>query len=219
MRPVPEEPISPELVLVDPVLRERLLRESLHELLYERVEAPRRPRDSPAAAEPATAAPAAAQPAPSRPALPPDLRRQPGRVRRLLPSALAAGALAALLVALPSLAFLPPRQAPHIAVEVPGDPTATVSWVAAPDADYYRVEVLAAGRFVRVANALTSPVTVDALPLGVYTWRVFAGYGPLGDRDMRGPIAAGRIVVAEHGDGRAARVTADPQTRNPAELP
>lgn len=187
MRPIPEEPVSPELVLVDPVLRERLLRESLHELLYERVEPPRPRHHAPAAPVEQPVAPAA--PPPGRPARP---TRAPRRARTRLPSVLTAGALAALFLALPSLAFLPPRQAPRL---VTADPATAVTWTIDPDADYYLLEVLAGGRLVRVAHPVSPPVPVDSLAPGSYTWRVFSGYGAVADANTRGPIEAGTLVV------------------------
>ena len=187
MRPVPEEPISPELVLVDPVLRERLLRESLHELLYERIEAPRPRRSTTVAPAEAPAAPPAAPPRPSVRAT-----RAPGRIRRRTSSVLTAGALAALFLALPSLAFLPPRQAPRL---VEAEQATAVTWTIDAGADYYVLEVLAGGRLVRVAHPVSPPVTLDSLAPGAYTWRVFSGYGAVADRNTRGPIEAGTLVV------------------------
>lgn len=193
-----DEPVSPELALVDPVLRERLLRESLEELLHERTEPLRPlPRDTFRPPAPAAAPEYSAPPARPTPA--------PGRARRLLPSVISVGALATLFLALPSLAFLPPRQAPRIdATEQHGSTFAVprVTWQADPEADYYVLEVVADGRIVHVAHPASPPVLLDFLAPGDYTWRVFAGYGALADHDTRGPIAGGSLVIAQHTEGR-----------------
>jgi len=194
-----DEPVSPELALVDPVLRERLLRESLHELLHERTEA-LRPLPRETFGPPPTPAPTPAFTAPPARSTP-----APGRARRLLPSLLSAGALATLFLALPSLAFLPPRQAPRLDVTEQHPSTLAgprVTWQADPEADYYVLEVVADGRLVLVAHPASPPVPLDSLAPGDYTWRVFAGYGALADHDTRGPIAGGSLTVAEHAEGR-----------------
>mgnify|MGYP003525697651 CR=1 FL=1 len=129
----------------------------------------------------------------------------PGRARRLPPSAISVGALATLFLALPSLAFLPPRQAPRIDVtEQPASTLAAprVTWQADPEADYYLLEVVTDGRLVHVAYPASPPVLLDRLAPGDYTWQVFASYGTLADHDTRGPIARGSLMVAEQAEGR-----------------
>lgn len=196
MGPFPDEPISPELVLVDPVLRERVLRESLQELLHERAVALRPPpRETPS---PVVAA------APVWPAAPAHTVPARGRARRLLSAAISVVALVTLFVALPSLAFLPPRQAPRIdATEPPSSAIAgpRATWQADPGADYYRLEVVGDGRLMHVAYPSSPPVPLGFLPPGDYAWRVFAGHGDPDDHDTRGPIAGGTFVVAEDTTG------------------
>ena len=197
----PDEPISPELVLVDPVLRERLLRASLQELLHERAVAlrpPPRETLSPARTDPVVAA------APASPAAPARTVPARGRARRHLPVAISVMALATLFVALPSLAFLPPRQAPRIDTTEPpssaiAGPQAT--WQADPAADYYRLEVVGDGRLMHVAYPSSPPVPLGFLPPGDYAWRVFAGHGDPDDHDTRGPIAGGTFVVPKDAEG------------------
>lgn len=191
------EPITPELVLVDPVLRERLLRESLQELLHEGTEVLRRRARE--VLEPSTHN---AFPAPvSLPGTRSARRTLANRsAYRLLRSAITLAALAALFVAIPSLAFLPPRQAPRL--EVPEQRASTLArprltWQTDPGADYYRLEVVSAGRLVQVAYPSSPPVLLGRLAPGDYTWRVFAGRGAIADHDTRGPIAGGIINVAE----------------------
>lgn len=181
-----EEQISPELVLVDPVLRERLLRDALQQLLLESLEAPR-----PA---PAPAAPAAPLPVAAAPAAPSVRAGHASSRRTRLPSFLTAAALAALFLALPSLAFLPPRQAPRLGAAEPASST-EVTWTVDPAADYYLLELLSAGRLIRVAHPLSPPVPVGSLAPGTYTWRVFSGYGAVADANTRGPVDAGTLVV------------------------
>ncbi len=193
----PDEPISPELVLIDPVLRERLLRASLQELLHERAVAlrpPPRATLSPAEIDPVVAAPA-------RPAAPKPAR---GRARRHLPVTISVMALATLFVALPSLAFLPPRQAPRIdttKLPLPANAGPQATWRADPEADYYRLEVVGDGRLMHVAYPSSPPVPLGFLPPGDYAWRVFAGHGDPDDHDTRGPIAGGTFVVPEDAEG------------------
>jgi hypothetical protein len=202
----PEEQISPELVLVDPELRERLLREALLELLYARIDE-QAPRRSSAPTVTATAptpcrlvfprptATTQAAPAP-RPA-----RTAQHRFR--LSSLVTATALAMLFVALPSLAFLPPRQAPTIGARGPATAT-EISWTVDPSADYYVLELLTHGRLARVAHPAAPPARLDALAPGTYTWQVFSGYGAVADANTRGPIDGGTVVVPDETEAEAA---------------
>lgn len=196
MAPAPEQQISPELVLVDPVLRERLLHEALQELLYGRLDgapahAQAPPRVDPPLQQrrqvPIVAAPPAATPPHAGAG-----RRPPRRSR--LPSLLAAAVLAMLFLALPSLAFLPPRQAPRLGAPESGSST-TVTWTVDPDADYYLLEVLSDGRLVGVSHPSSPPAAVGRLAPGTYAWRVFSGYGAVAAANTRGPIEAGTLVV------------------------
>lgn len=208
----PEEPVSPELALVDPELRERLLRESLRELLLraETTPYPAAPPSAPlasAAPLPAASSAAAMPPAPSSagssaPAVAP---HSLARRRQARGSSLAAAAVVALLLALPSLAFLPPRQKPVLGREpVPGQmpPAVTagretvVAWPAQPTADYYVFELSQGGRLVQLETVADPSTTVAPnLPAGAYDWQVLAGEGALSRHDTRGPIAGGTVTL------------------------
>lgn len=189
MTPSPEEQISPELVLVDPALRERLLRESLQQLLLESLEASRRlPTEEP----PSPAAPA---PAPEEAAT--RASRLRGRRRPRLSSALTASVFLALLVVLPSLAFLPPQHAPSLGEEPAAAPQSqTIAWPRDLDADYYVVELSLHTVVVKRITTLQPFVALTAGEIrpGRYSWRVLAGErAHPGGR--RGPIAAGTVTV------------------------
>ena len=186
-----DDPVSPELVLVDPALRERLLRESLRELLDAGGETLRRPVVV-SLPRPLPRLDLADAPAPpSRPS---------GRAMSWRPApgtVVAAAMLAALFLALPSLAFLPPRQAPRLGSESVSARTAQiVTWQPVPSADYYVFEMSANGRFLKLDPVRQPSVTLGgSLPAGRYTWRVFVGHGAVEDRDTRGPIAGGTVTL------------------------
>lgn len=187
-----DDPVSPELVLVDPVLRDRLLRESLHELLLARSETL---RPTYAAVAVGKSASGPGQTLPGLPALP---VRRPGRRRRPHLSSIVTATLVALFLALPSLAFLPPRQAPRIGSDenVPARRSSTIAWQPVRGADYYVFEVSAGGHLVKVEPVLEPSVTLRAsLPPGRYAWRVFAGRGSVADHERRGPIAGGTVIL------------------------
>lgn len=193
----PEEQISPELVLVDPELRERLLRDALLELLYARLDEPSQPRPAvPAVTAAAAAPPRLVFPRPiSMPPAAPPIRSSTAPRRRVrLSSFVTATALAMLFLALPSLAFLPPRQAPTLEAHDPAA-AAEISWTPDPSADYYALELLTGGHLARVVHPVSPPALVGRLPPGTYTWRVFSGYGAVADANTRGPIDGGTVVV------------------------
>lgn len=175
---MPPEPVSPELALVDPELRLRLQRQALAELLLERL--------------------GAGDPPPSlRPALLPAAVESRGRRSvsraRLVPVAVTA----ALVLVLPSLAFLPPRNAPTLDARSPAlYPPQTISWQVDPSARYYLFELFSGRRRTSAVWTRTPSVTLDsrqALP-GRYWWRV----RPAPSRSaagLAGPIASGTITL------------------------
>ena len=202
MPPIPEEQVSPELVLVDPELRERLLRQSLRELLLAGIGPdPHPPRVVPPMP--------AWDPQPERtsgeipirvPVSTPFLVPGRGPARRAHGSSVVAATLIALFfLALPSLAFLPPRQAPTLALEAepasPGEPT-IITWQSDPMADYYVFELSGGGRLVQLETVQNASVTVAAsLPPGRYSWQVLVGEGPVRDHDTHGPVAGGTLTI------------------------
>ncbi len=101
-------------------------------------------------------------------------------------------ALAGLVVVVPSLAFLPVRQAPTLVDDTaqPGAPSRIV-WEADPAADYYVVEFLIDGRVAAVVRSSLPSITTPSFDQSPALWRVFAGYGPVSRHDTRGPIASG----------------------------
>ena len=123
-------------------------------------------------------------------------RRQAGRLRAH-GSSVAAATVAALFLALPSLAFLPPRQAPHFGPEIRSLRQDTiVAWQPDPAADYYLFEMSLGGRQVKVEPVRGSSVTLGAsLAPGLYAWRVFAGRGPMANHETQGPIAGGTVAL------------------------
>ena len=179
-----DEPVSPELALVDPELAARL-RASMAVPV---IDQPSRPRVE------------LVRP-PAHPAEPePSLPREPARGTAALLAHRATVAIAVLLVLLPFAAFLPPRGAPTLAaepeaVEPGGARVMRLAWPTDPSATYYVVRLLRGGRVVR--TALPGTPTIDlAGPFapGTYTWRVFAGYGTIDASRTRGPIAEGTIA-------------------------
>ena len=180
----PDEPVSPELALVDPVLRERLLRESLQELLDEQTEArvpPKRATSEPSAHTDA---------GPSAPSV-----SRPGRTGKLLHSVLV-GAVVTLVLALPSLAFLPPRQEPHLGRETLPSQPETIAWQPNASADYYVFELSSGARLVSHSIVQTPSVTLGAaVPPGHYAWRVFVGRGPMAAHNTQGPTAGGTVTL------------------------
>lgn len=176
------EPISPELVLVDPELRRRLLDAELRDLLQMAVLAS---RPQPPARE--------SERAPERAIV----FRTQRRRRHDLPQIAIAAVLATAVLGLPSLAFLPPRQQPTLA------PTAAVSsasrpridWKGESAADYYVVEFLVDGRLAAVVTPSDPAAAIPASLVGrAATWHVFAGYGPVSQLNTHGPIASGSIA-------------------------
>jgi len=177
------EPISPELVLIDPELRKRLLDAELRDLLQMALLASR-PQP------PARASERAAEPALV-------LHAERRRGQNLSQIGIAA-VLATAVLALPSLAFLPPRQQPTLPQTVALSSAAgpRINWTGDPDADYYVVEFLVDGRLAAVTRRSEPSATVPASLVGRGTaWNVFAGYGPVAAHDTRGPIASGSTAT------------------------
>ena len=177
-----DEPVSPELVLVDPALamrlRERARREDARTVPH---------------AGPAPVAGAAGLPSPIAHPAPDD------RKRRLANAVVKAGfsaalTLIALLALLPFLAFLPPRDAPTVvdsSAQALPPPHGWLAWPPHEGADSYVVQILDAGHPIHatVATKPNAPVPGTLRP-GVYTWRVFVD-----DNERRGPIAQGSFDV------------------------
>jgi hypothetical protein len=175
------DPVSPELVLVDPDLRRQLLDAEMRDLLELAV--------------------LASQPPPLSHDGERDLESPHGshlkhsRVRSRLGIA-GYAALAVFVLVLPSLAFLPPRQQPTLGTPVERPPSpGRIEWSADPNADYYLVEFLVDGRLAAVIRQSepAAPIPVS-LASHLTTWHVFAGYGPVASHNTRGPIATGSIV-------------------------
>lgn len=182
-----DEPISPELALVDPVLRERLLRELLEELSHDRTVELQRASD---VVERLASNSEASLPG----RLAPEQRRRRIRTRG---SAIAAVTLMALFLALPSLAFLPPRHAPRLGAELwPLRQDTIIAWQPDPTADYYVFELLAGGKRVKVESVRGASITLGGgLAPDRYAWRVFVGRGLVADHDKWGPIASGTLGI------------------------
>lgn len=195
-----EGPVSPELALVDPILREQLIRESL-ETTPEHLDTSARPAKAQlaVATEPAREWLRPPNTAPHQKA-----PRSPRSRRSIVGTAV----LAALLLAVPSLAFLPPRHSPTIgtdigAAQVSGNAPKvtpsriTIAWQSDRAADYYVFEVLREMRVVGSRRTIRPTVTwMTSLLPGSYSWRVFVGLGPVEQHKLRGPIASGRITIA-----------------------
>jgi hypothetical protein len=176
------EPISPELVLVDPELAARVRATA--------VAGPSLPAPSPVLRPPAEQR--AAGDAPARAEAPP--RR---RIRVTTAIAVLGGA------ALLGAAFLPPREAPRLtdvappATAAPARPAPTLSWRRTADADYYLVELLQGERLVHATTVRGTRLEApEWLAPGRYTWRVFAGDGAPADRNVRGPLERGWFVLS-----------------------
>jgi hypothetical protein len=215
MHPSEREPISPELVLVDPELAARVRPHAVAgpsvapAPALERKPAAARPEQAATAlAEPVLPPPAAAprepaQPAPVEPVLPAPVQpaNRPVRHRRSLPGRLASAATTLAAVALLAAAFLPPRDPPRFTDAAPPATAAprasvTLAWQPAPDADYYLVEIFSGQRLVHAQSTRTTSVEAPAwLSDGRYTWRVFSGHGRPAARITRGPLESGWFLV------------------------
>ncbi len=204
-----DEPISPELALVDPELAERLRRRMLAEDAALEADPPvittvtPVPARSPAAsvAEPLRVAEPAAVEPPSGTADDEHGRFATWRPRGVTLANGVATALVVLIALVPLLAFLPPRQAPSVGARADAATNApqlrTLSWPAQLDADYYVVQLLRQGKVVW--TSLPQEPTADlpaALSSGTYAWRVYSGFGPIDRNEHRGPIANGTFEVA-----------------------
>ena len=207
-----DEPISPELALVDPELAERLRRRMLAEdaaheaaaLVITTFTSAPEPPEPQRVAEPAAVQTPAGGPAPFEPAsAAAGGERRRIATRRLRGVHVANGlatALVVLIALVPLLAFLPPRQAPSVGASADAATSApqprTLAWPAQPHADYYVVQLLRGGRVVW--TSIPQEPTVDlpaALSAGTYTWRVESGFGPIDRNEHRGPIATGTLAV------------------------
>ena len=179
-----DEPVSPELALVDPELAARL-RASMAVPVIDQPSRPRVELVRPPAH--------AAEPGASLP-------REPARGTAALLAHRATVAIAVLLVLLPFAAFLPPRGAPTLAaepeaVEPGGARVMRLAWPTGPKCDLLRRST--PSRWPRRAHRPTRHADNRPgrpLPPGTYTWRVFAGYGTIDASRTRGPIAEGSIA-------------------------
>jgi hypothetical protein len=180
------EAITPELVLVDPELRRRLLDQAMLEILHETLY-PTHPEH------------AAVRRPPWRPSGSAAGRPKSLRQRTALAAEIAIMVtVATLVIVLPSLAFLPPRQRPTLPHKTLSPaPSAQIVWNTDPAADYYLVEFLVGGRLVavRTPSEPTLSIPPSAASDGA-AWRVFAGYGPVAAHNTSGPIASGSIPPA-----------------------
>jgi hypothetical protein len=207
------EPISPELVLVDPELaaRVRAVAVAGPSLDQPVTASPSVERSGGAGREPATPPPAAPAsvpartpapaPAPARAPAPGIPTGAPARTRRPVTARLASLASTLAVLALLAAAFLPPRDAPRLtdsAAPATAAPrtSVTLAWLPASDADYYLVEVYSGTRLVHAQSVRGTRLSAPAwLRPGRYTWRVFSGQGRAADRRTRGPLESGWFVV------------------------
>jgi hypothetical protein len=194
-------PISPELVLVDPALRERLFAEYAAERTLAEIEASHAShvavdagtRDH-AAVTPPTVSPApgsgtvregsaAAQPEPTD---------RPRGWRSLRPSTVVVAALGLLLLV---TGLLPPRNAPSFARNP--EVRVALAWPRPGNASSYVVEILERGSLVWTDLVHEPHLDRDlALPAGrEYVWRVYASDGPPARAGMRDPIAQGTLLI------------------------
>ena len=122
-------------------------------------------------------------------------RHEPGRHAGLIASA----PVLALLLVVPLLAFLPPRQAPRLvgpSAEAGVVAPRALRWAADPRANYYLLRIFLHDRLVHRAIVRAPTAVVPPLPDGVYDWDVYAGYGRTGQLIRRGPIADATFTVA-----------------------
>jgi hypothetical protein len=198
--------ITPELVLVDPSLRARLQAQALLEIEREELDVRsnypvvRAPRpETPVAVRVAVPEPQAIAPSsqlgPRRSDLPEPDRHEPGRHSGLIASA----PVLALLLVVPLLAFLPPRQAPRLvgpSAEAGVVAPRALRWAADPRANYYLLRIFLHDRLVHRTIVRAPTAVVPPLPDGIYDWDVYAGYGRTGQLIRRGPIADATFTVA-----------------------
>ena len=112
---------------------------------------------------------------------------------------IASAPVLALLLVVPLLAFLPPRQAPRLvgpSAEAGVVAPRALRWAADPRANYYLLRIFLHDRLVHRAIVRAPTAVVPPLPDGVYDWDVYAGYGRTGQLIRRGPIADATFTVA-----------------------
>lgn len=176
-----DEPISPELVLVDPELAARLRLLVFVELLLDTRPPYAEREDRPVATERSNQE-ALGRYTPG----PAPARRVP--VGRIL--------ILAVLVALLGVAFLPPRDAPRFAEPPVSTAGPMLTWRPAADSNYYLLELFAGQRLVHAKTLTTTNSNAPAwLAPGRYTWRVYAGQGSPGAREVRGPLEDGWFTI------------------------
>jgi hypothetical protein len=202
VHPFDHEPISPELVLVDPELAARVRPFAVAGPTFDLAPEPG-PEPEPGHEPAALRAPEPpAAPLPEPPPVPAAPARRPERRSGLL-GRVSTACLVLATLALLGAAFLPPRDAPRLtdasppAIAAPR-PTVTLAWKPAGDADYYLVEIYRGERLVHAESVRTARVVApDTLSPGRYTWRVFAGRGAPTARSVRGPLENGWFVVRD----------------------
>ena len=187
-----DEPITPELVLVDPELAARLRAVAVAEMAH---------LGEAGSPQPATAAPALSvtppTPTNSTDAVAADRATKRGWVR--------VGKVAALIgvAALLGASFARPRDAPSIDESAPASrpsasPAITLAWQPTTSASYYVVEIFRGRRLVHAETVDTDRLPVPAwLAPGRYTWYVRSGSGfPVARRSSE-PFEHGWFVVTE----------------------
>ncbi len=187
-----DEPITPELVLVDPELAARLRALAVAETTH--------------LAEAGSSRPAAAAPALSiTPATPTNNAHTAGAKRTRSHGWVRVGRLVALIgvAALLGASFARPRDAPSID-ESPSfsrpsaSPAITLAWQTTTPSSYYVVEIFRSRRLVHAESVSANRLPVPAwLAPGRYMWFVRAGSGSPVARREGEPFEHGWFVVTE----------------------
>ncbi len=187
-----DEPITPELVLVDPELAARLRAVALAELAH--------------LGEGCSPRPAAAAPAVSVTPPAPTNSTDAVAAERATPRGwIRVGKVAALIgvAALLGASFARPRDAPSIDESTPASrpsasPAITLAWRSTTSASYYVVEIFRGRRLVHAETVDSDRLPVPGwLAPGRYTWYVRSGSGsPLAHRSSE-PFEHGWFVVTE----------------------
>jgi hypothetical protein len=197
------EPISPELVLVDPELAARVRAAA--------GAGPQLPAQLPADDDPGARAGDRAVAPPERDPLPRPVSAPRPPERRRVRHRIGSYAATLGILCILAVAFLPPRQAPRFQSATAASPTseaptpapapdrarpAQLAWRPVPRATYYLVEVYAGRRLVHAESVPAASVATPSwLRPGRYSWRVFAGRGRPAGRAVRGPIESGWFLV------------------------